>query len=353
MINLKLDKSEDSILINGDCGIDFERKLSAVENIFWDEDNHRYFVKFNKVNLNSILNISGDAEILMEPVLQELIDSDLDDLFVLEKELAIRKFSRKTIQIYVYYNRDFLIWINKCSIHVTNDDITDYLYYLTDELKVSTSTLTCAMSALKFYYGKIHRNSFVYQISTPKKDKKLPVVFSIEEIELIIKGVNNLKHKLILMIAYSGGLRVSDVVRLKVRDIDLSREMIHIRGGKGRKDRYTLLSEKVIQVLKAYLEAYMPVDWLFPGEKPTKHLSTRSAQLVFNRAVDKAGIQKDASFHCLRHSFATHLLETGVDLRYIQELLGHKNSKTTEIYTHVSKNILKNIKSPLDSIDFD
>ena len=152
------------------------------------------------------------------------------------------------------------------------------------------------------------------------------------------------------MLMYSAGLRVSEVVKLKPEDIDMRRKLIHIRGAKGRKDRYTMLSEVALKTFKEYLEKYKPEKWLFPGQRKNKHISTRTAQAIFEKARDKAGIKKDATVHSLRHSFATHLLESGVDLRYIQELLGHKSSKTTEIYTHVSTKNLSKITSPLDML---
>ncbi|KAF5428731.1 Site-specific recombinase XerD [Candidatus Methanophagaceae archaeon] len=152
------------------------------------------------------------------------------------------------------------------------------------------------------------------------------------------------------MLIYSAGLRVSEVVKLKLGDIDSQRELIHIKGAKGRKDRYTMLSDVAIETLSLYLKTYHPEKWLFPGQKDGGHITTRKVQRIFEDAIKKVDIDKDVSFHSLRHSFATYLLESGVDLRDIQELLGHKSSKTTEIYTHVSNKDLGKIKSPLDLI---
>lgn len=163
--------------------------------------------------------------------------------------------------------------------------------------------------------------------------------------------MDNIKHKAILMIAYSSGLRVSEVVKLKAEDIDSKRMLIHIKGAKGRKDRYTLLSETVLETLRAYWRKYRPQKWLFEGAREGRYLSTRTADKIFVNACEKAGIKKEVSFHTLRHSFATHLLEGGTDLRYIQELLGHTHSKTTEIYTHVSTKSLGKIVSPIDTLN--
>lgn len=195
------------------------------------------------------------------------------------------------------------------------------------------------------------KKKFVYEVKRPRKDKKLPVVLSKEEVAKIISSVDNIKHRAILMLVYSAGLRVGEVVRLKPEDIDSKRMLIHIKGSKGRKDRYTLLSEKTLEVLRAYWKKYKPEKWLFGGAREGRYLSIRSVQKIFEQACKRAGIRKEITIHGLRHSFATHLLEGGTDLRYIQELLGHKDSKTTEIYTHVSTQSLGKIKSPLDSID--
>jgi site-specific recombinase XerD len=210
--------------------------------------------------------------------------------------------------------------------------------------------LNIAINALKFYYGETLKQNFVCEIKRPKKDKKLPVVLSGEEIAGLVLSVANVKHKSLLMLTYSAGMRVGEVVRLKTEDIDFQRKLIHIRDVKGRKDRYTILSDRGSATLKEYLRDYKPDNWLFAGANPKKRITIRTAQAIFEHARENAGIQKEVSIHSLRHSFATHLLENGVDLRYIQELLGHKNSKTTEIYTHVSNKDLSKIKSPLDTL---
>ncbi|MDI9512668.1 MAG: tyrosine-type recombinase/integrase [Bacillota bacterium] len=187
-------------------------------------------------------------------------------------------------------------------------------------------------------------------LERPKKEKKLPEILSKNEISKLLKAVKNLKHKAILYLVYSAGLRVGEVVKLKPTDIDSDRMLIPIIQGKGKKDRYTILSETALSILRQYVKVYKPEHWLFPGQHPDKHLTERSVQKVFDNARIDAKIRKDVSVHNLRHSFATHLLEGGVNLRYIQELLGHSSSKTTEIYTHVTQKNLSNIISPLDTI---
>jgi site-specific recombinase XerD len=163
--------------------------------------------------------------------------------------------------------------------------------------------------------------------------------------------MSNLKHKALLMVAYSAGLRVGEVVRLKVSDIDSGRMQIRVTAGKEEKDRYTLLAETALAVLREYFKLYRPKEWLFSGKSMTDHLSERSAQHVFKDSKTKAGITKLATFHTLHHSFATHLLEDGVDIRFIQELLGHSSIEITERYTHVTQKGMERVKSPLDRLN--
>ena len=271
-------------------------------------------------------------------------------LLPLERELSIRKYSRKTIKSYMRYNRDFLLITGKSPEEVGNEDIKKYLYHMIEQRDIAISTLNIIINALKFYYGEILGKKFIYEIKRPKKDKKLPVVLSREEIMKILQIPSNIKHKAILTVVNSAGLRVGEVAKLKTEDIDTDRKLIHIRGSKGRKDRYTLLSDRALKILREYYKEYQPSQWLFEGAKKGKHISTRAVQAIFRQVCRKAGINKDVTVHSLRHSFATHLLESGVDLRYIQEILGHKSSKTTEIYTHVSKANIAKIESPLDKI---
>lgn len=269
----------------------------------------------------------------------------------IRRELISRKYSYKTVKIYIYYNRDLLIFTGKEYSAIDDNDIKNYLLYLVEEKESATSTLNQAINALKFYYGTMLKKNFIYEIKRPRKDKKLPVVLSQGEVAKILSSVDNIKHKALLMLVYSAGLRVGEVIRLKVEGIDSDRMLINIKDAKGRKDRYTMLSKTALEVLRDYWSQYKPEIWLFEGTRADRHLSTRTVEKILEHACEKAGIKKDISVHTLRHSFATHLLESGTDLRYIQELLGHKNSKTTEIYTHVSTKSIGKIKSPLDNLN--
>lgn len=271
----------------------------------------------------------------------------------LRRELVTRKYSYKTVKGYLYYNRDFLSFLKKAAHDVTDSDIKDYLLHLAEERQSATATLNQAINALKFYYGTMLKKKFLYEIKRPRKDKILPEVLSKEEVSRIINGTANIKHKAILMTIYSSGLRLGETARLEQAHLDRDRMLIFVKGAKGRKDRYTLLSPKALELIDLYIKRYEPRKWLFEGAKAGRYLSRRSIEKVFEQARDRAGIKKDVSVHDLRHSFATHLLEGGTDLRYIQELLGHASSKTTEIYTHVSTKSLGRIRSPLDNLDLE
>jgi site-specific recombinase XerD len=234
--------------------------------------------------------------------------------------------------------------------------IIQFLRYLVTERKVSISYQNQSINAIKFYYEKVlgGQRKF-YFIERPKKERVLPTVCSEEEISAILKATENLKHKAILMTIYSSGLRVGELTRLKIKDIDSDRMQIRVEQSKGKKDRYTLLSEKALHILRSYIKEYKPVFWLFEGQgstagKPVPY-SARSVQNILKEAAAKAKIKKNISVHTLRHSFATHLLENGTDLRYIQSLLGHDSPKTTQVYTHVTTKGFDQIKSPLDTLD--
>jgi site-specific recombinase XerD len=267
----------------------------------------------------------------------------------IETELRSRKYSAKTRDAYIHYNQSLCRWLKKTPQSVSPEDIKRYLAYHEKEKQFSASTLNLALSAFKFFYKEILKRDIVTEQRRPRQDKRLPIVLSRSEIQTILEVETNPKHHLLLMLVYSSGLRVSEVVSLKRQDIDLKRKAIVITLGKGRKDRYTILSEQVTKYLGYYYSVTDIKTWLFPGANPGKPLSIRSAQSVCAQAIKKAGILKTASIHSLRHSFATHLLENGTDIRFIQELLGHATLRTTERYIHVARRKTLKITSPLDS----
>lgn len=268
-------------------------------------------------------------------------------LYNLERELKIRGLSRRTIESYLLYNRLFLEFTNKRPSEVGNEDIRKYLEFLVDR-GCAHSTLNVALNALKFYYREILGRKFFFGIKGAKKTNYLPTVLSKEEIQRMLVVTTNQKHHFLISLMYSAGLRVSEAIKIRMRDFDLDRNLILVRCGKGRKDRCTLLSEKLIPVLKRQMLLKKPTDYLFTGAQGSGHLTPESAEKIVKKAAKEAEVMKKVSCHTLRHSFATHLLESGTDIRYIQELLGHAKLETTQIYTKVTSNNLQNIKSPLE-----
>jgi len=268
----------------------------------------------------------------------------------LEAELRSRKYSAQTRRAYIYYNRLICRTLQKTAEEIRSDDVTNFLALMEKDKKYSASALNLAISSIKFFFRFVIKKEDIAEKHRPHHDGRLPMILSKEEISKIISLEKNPKHRLLLMLVYSSGLRVSEVVALKKEHIDLSRKVIFISLGKGRKDRNTLLSEKAAQYIVDYYKFYNIDKWVFPGQPASKHLSIRSAQQIFDKAVRRAAIPKEISIHGLRHTFATHLLESGTDIRYIQALLGHANLRTTERYAHVARRSVLNIKSPLDTI---
>ena len=269
----------------------------------------------------------------------------------LENELRSRKYSRSTIRNYIYYNRLLCNTLQKIPEEIKTENIKQFLAIVEKNNDYSASSLNLAISALKFFYKRVIQKDILREQRRPHNDKRLPVVLSKEEIKKMIVSEKNMKHRLLLMMVYASGLRVGEVVRLKRWDIDTDRKLLNVIDAKGRKDRCTIVSDKVINALSEYFSSHEINEWLFNGAEPDKHMVTRTAQRIFEDALKKAKIKKAASIHSLRHSFATHLLEDGTDIRYIQELLGHSSLRTTERYTHVAKRKTLSIKSPLDTID--
>ena len=262
------------------------------------------------------------------------------------------RYSNNTIKVYTDLFGEFINYYETFEIsNISESMIVDFIRYLVNERNVSTSYQNQSINAIKFYYEKVSRGPRkIYQIDRPRKEKILPEVLSTEEVAAILKSINNLKHKAIIMTIYSAGLRISELTNLRIKDIDSKRMQIRVEQGKGKKDRYTLLGNKTLETLRIYVKEYKPREWLFEGANGGQY-STRSVQNILKNALTKVGINKDISVHSLRHSFATHLLESGTDLRYIQELLGHASSKTTEIYTHITTKGFDQIKNPLDNLD--
>lgn len=269
-----------------------------------------------------------------------------------ERILQVRQYSKSTISIYIFAFKEFLKQVFPRPLEeITKADIEKYLLKVASERSYSKSSVNQHINAIKFYFERVTGNTrAIYHLERPLRGRKLPIVLSVAEIGRVLKCVDNLKHKAILTTIYSAGLRIGELKRLRIMDIDSERMVIHVKNSKGNKDRITLLSKKTLEILRNYYRYYQPKNYLFDGQKGSEY-SSRSIQQILKRAVLKAGIRKKVTVHTLRHSFATHLLEGGTDLRYIQSLLGHNSSKTTEIYTHVTNKALNKIKSPIEDIE--
>ena len=268
----------------------------------------------------------------------------------LEEEMRSSKYSLHTLRLYVHYNRLLCRTLQKPPEEIRQADIKQFLAYVEKDKDYSASSMNLAISAIKYFYNNVLKKDITREQNRPRHDKRLPVILSKEEISIMLDMEKNPKHRLLLMLAYSSGLRVSELVTLKMEHIDLPRRVINVRMGKGRKDRCTILSEKAACYIREYCSFYNIQTWLFPGQNTARHLSIRAAQNIFTNAVNRTGIAKKTSIHSLRHTFATHLLESGTDIRYIQTLLGHATLRTTERYTHIARRSLLRIQSPLDSI---
>tara|TARA_R110002020_G_scaffold96083_3_gene230405 strand:+ start:1827 stop:3191 length:1365 start_codon:yes stop_codon:yes gene_type:complete len=267
------------------------------------------------------------------------------------------RYSENTAKSYVPLFEEFINHYPKEDLDSLNDrHVMEFSRFLVTERKVSTSYQNQAINAIKFYFEKVLGGKRkLYFVERLRLEQTLPTVCSEEEIQQILSGIKNIKHKAILSTIYSAGLRISELINLPINAIDSDRMQIHVEKAKGNKDRYTILSKKILELLREYFKKEKPHYWLFEGmgstkEKPVQY-TTRSIQQILKKALSKTKITKHVTVHTLRHSFATHLLENGTDLRYIQSLLGHSNSKTTEVYTHITTKGFSQIISPLDKLD--
>lgn len=261
------------------------------------------------------------------------------------QELRLRNYSIKTISSYLRCLKDYFDFKKHDVEKVAIENIKQFLLDKQAK-KYSPQTVNLYLNAIKFFYREVIKNHQPLGLKFAKRSQKLPVVLSRQEIKELLEAIKNLKHKLMVALAYGAGLRISELVNLKIKDISLEELTIHLKNAKGKKDRITIFPASIKNDLRDVMLVKPADDYVFASERGGK-LTERAGQKVFENALRKSGIKKDATFHSLRHSFATHLLENGVDVRYVQELLGHSNIRTTQIYTQVTNPTIKNIKSPL------
>lgn len=263
-----------------------------------------------------------------------------------KQELRLRNYSLKTVKAYLGCLKEYFNF-KKFNLEKTDEEKIRQFLLNKQNKNYSPQTVNLYLNAIKFFYREVLKTPQKINLRFAKRTKKLPIVLSRQEIKNIIDTIRNLKHKLIISLAYGAGLRISEVISLKVKDVNLEELTIHIKNSKGKKDRITVFPEKVKNDLKNSIAGKNQNNYIFESERGGK-LTERTAQKVFENALQETGIKQDATFHSLRHSFATHLLENGTDIRYVQELLGHQNIRTTQIYTQVTNPKIKKIKSPLD-----
>jgi len=268
------------------------------------------------------------------------------------EDLQIRRYSPITIRVYLHAVAEFARHFGISPERLRAEHIRQYQLFLIKQKKASQSSLVQTVCALRFLYTHtLHQKVSIERIPFPRREKKLPLILSREEVKALLDAPQNLRHRTLLALLYGSGLRVSELTRLQVSDIDSARKVVHVRHGKGGKDRQTLLPAKLLDLLRCYWRSHRPSGWLFPSTDSTRPISPKAVFLACRQAAKTAGISKPVHPHSLRHAFATHLLEDGVNLRSIQILLGHANLETTARYLHVADVAVRSTASPLDSLD--
>jgi integrase/recombinase XerD len=341
------------------------RAIKKIPYNSWDAKNKWWSIPYSDVQRDTLIRIISEINLSHQFIeeqpeigkkIKRISEFEIPNYKKCPPEFLLKlkelRYSVNTEKVYKSTLEDYLNYHCLVDLDKLNEGhIQAFLRHLVMERNVSISYQNQAINAIKFYYERVLGGQRkTYFIDRPKKEITLPVVLSEEEVKRLLAAVSNVKHLAILMIIYSAGLRISECINLKIKDIDSNRMQIRVEQSKGKKDRYTLLSKKALTVLREYFLLHKPKLYLFEGQFGDKY-TTRSIQNVFQAAVEKSKISKKVCVHTLRHSFATHLLENGTNLRYIQSLLGHANSKTTEIYTHVTTKGFDQLKSPLDSFD--
>lgn len=321
------------------------RKLAGVK---WSQNKKAWYVSDNP---HYRKKFGLQTDFVGKDVLAHIHPTNQSALQLFIETLQLKAYSENTIKTYRNEFAQLLYALKSVDVNTLDSlKLRSYFLYCINTLKLSENTLHSRMNAIKFYFEQVlHLEKLFFEVPRPKKPSQVPKVISAKDIKKLFDVTLNVKHNLMLKLCYGMGLRVSEIVNIKITDIDSETMQVFIEKAKGKKDRYANLPESILQQLREYYKIYKPEKYLFEGQYGGLY-STRSAQQVFKDAMKKARINKEIGIHGLRHSFATHLLESGTDVKFIQELLGHNDIKTTMRYIHVSKQSLKNVKSPLDNI---
>ncbi len=363
-------KNESRIALHFEFSKDANMRVRNLAGVKWSNslkawhlpDNEEYRKRFKLTPTTLLPAVSGmiqnqEPHRVLKPVEKKIDRGQLTTVSINKVEefkrwLRSRRYSENTIKTYTEALLTFLKFhYQKPIAEINNDDVIAFNNEFVVKHNLSASYQNQVVNAIKLFFKKIENSVLnIELVHRPKKYNPLPKVLALEEVAMILNALENIKHKCMLSLIYSAGLRRSELLSMKIGSVNSKRMELFITHSKGRKDRVVPLSETVLKLLREYYKTYKPKDYLFEGQTGDQY-NERSLALVLKNACDKAGIKKAVNLHMLRHSYATHLLETGTDLRYIQELLGHKSSRTTEIYTHVSNRSINKIKSPLDKLD--
>jgi len=352
-VTYELDSHEgkEVIFICFDYNIELNKRVRKLAGAKWSNSRKAWYVPDNQ-HYRQRFGLESKP-LAGKEVIAHIADVNQDALQQFIETLQLKAYSPNTVRTYVNEFAQLLYFLgNKEVKEVKTERLREYFLHCRNTLKLSENTIHSRINATKFFVEQVLRREKIFiDIPRPKKRIILPNVLAISQIERLFAQLENLKHKTMLFVAYSGGLRVSEVVNLKIRDIHSERMVINIKGAKGKKDRTVVLSPGILELLRKYYSVYKPTLWLFEGQFKNEPYSTRSLQQIFHRAKNTAKIVQPVTFHSLRHSYATHLHERGTDIRLIQELLGHNDIQTTMRYTHVSNLTIEKIESPFDQLN--
>jgi len=352
------------IKVKFDYNFELIGKIKSIRDAKWSANSGYWHVPYTSENLEEIKRIGIELGFIVQGI--ERVEEEKQARFFVreissEKEAAIKlfrkflntqRYSERTVIRYIEAIKTFLGYLKgKRLEEITNEDVITFNDGYILKNRFSWSYQNQIISAVKLFFNQvIDKDLVVSEIRRPRRSRSLPDIFSVDEVERLLKSIRNMKHKSALGLIYACGLRRSELIGLRISAIDSKRKLLMIKGAKGNRDRIVPLPESMIELLREYYRLYRPTIWLFEGQKAGEPYSETSLREAFMHAIKAADIKKKLTLHSLRHSYATHLLENGVDLRFIQELLGHKSSKTTEIYTHVRVKSIESIKSPFEKL---